>query len=296
MQSKTSIQFIINPISGTIKKQNLPELFERLIDRNLFDWEIKYTNARGHATEIAKQAVADKVNTIVAVGGDGTINEVAKSLIHSEQSTLGIIPLGSGNGLARHLKIPLSPAQALKVILDEKRIQIDTCKVNNVPFFCTSGVGFDATVSHYFDQIPGRGLYTYITASISKYFAYTPEVYQIEIDGKKIEKSAFIVSVANASQYGNNAYISPNANISDGLMDLVVMKKFAKPIGAWLIFLSFAKLIDKSSYLEIVKGKQISIKHKSKLAHIDGDPIQLSEHLKYEIEANSLWVKVSSQT
>jgi diacylglycerol kinase (ATP) len=292
MQSKTFIQFIINPISGTIKKQNLPELFGRLIDRNQFDWEIKYTNARGHATEIAKKAVENGVDIIVAVGGDGTINEVAKSLIHSEKSTLGVIPLGSGNGLARHLEIPLSPAKALKVILEGKRIQIDTCKVNKVPFFCTSGVGFDATVSHYFDKIPGRGLYTYIKSSISKYFTYKPEVYQIEIDGKKIEKAAFIVSVANASQYGNNAYISPNANISDGLMDLVVMRKFAKPIGAWLIFLSFTKLINKSDYLEILQGKHIKIKQKSNLAHIDGDPIVLSENLEYEIEVNSLWVKV----
>lgn len=292
MNSSVSIQFIINPISGTIQKQNLPELFEKEIDKEKFSWEIKHTNARGHATEIARKAVADGVNIVVAVGGDGTINEVAKALVHSKKSALGIIPLGSGNGLARHLRIPLQPKKALQTILNGKNDLVDSCQVNDVPFFCTSGVGFDATVSHYFDSIPGRGLHTYIKSSLKKYFSYKPETYQIEVDGVKFERCAFIVSVANASQYGNNAYISPTADIKDGLMDLVIMQRFAKPIGAWLIFLSFSKLIDKSSYLEIIKGKEIKIKQATKIAHIDGDPISLAKDLTYKIQEKSLLVRV----
>ena len=147
--TKISIHFIINPISGTAKKHGLPKLFEQHINKDQFDWEIKYTQHAGHATDIAANAVKQGVDYVVAVGGDGTVNEIGSALV-SASTKLGIIPLGSGNGLARHLGIPLNPKKALEQILTGNTVKIDACDVNGQPFFCTSGVGFDALVSHSF--------------------------------------------------------------------------------------------------------------------------------------------------
>lgn len=289
--SKKTIHIIINPISGTSKKKNLPELFERYIDKSLFNWEIKHTEYAHHGTEIAAEAVKNGIDYVIAVGGDGTINEIAKALIGSE-TKLGIIPLGSGNGLARHLRIPLKPEKALKSILEEKSILIDTCEVNGQPFFCTSGVGFDALVSHHFAQTKGRGLVTYAKMALQQYFNYQPSTYQIVIDGYEYTEQAFVVTLANAGQYGNNAYISPEADISDGLMDVCVVGKFPKLLGIMMLFLSFTGSIHKSKYMKIIRGKQISIRNMGGYTHLDGDPVSLDKSLNYSIQPKSLAVLV----
>ncbi|MGB0522506.1 MAG: diacylglycerol/lipid kinase family protein [Flammeovirgaceae bacterium] len=289
--SKKSIYFIINPISGTAKKHRLPDLFKQLIDPSLFEWEIKYTDHPHHATEIAQDAVDRDIDYVIAVGGDGTVNETAKALIGST-SKLGIIPLGSGNGLARHLGIPLKPENALKSMLAGNTVKIDTCAVNGQPFFCTSGVGFDALVSHYFAQNKGRGLLNYAKTAIQQYFNYKPATYQITVDGYEYTEQAFVVTLANAAQYGNNAYISPEADISDGLLDLCVVNKFPKLFGVVLIFRSFTGSIHKSKYMKIIRGKHITIRNKGNYAHLDGDPAELAPSLHYSIQQQSLEVLV----
>jgi len=292
MHSKYSICFIINPISGTTQKHHLPELFEKEIDTSQFEWEIKYTDRPKHATELAKQSVQEGFDTIVAVGGDGTINEVGRALVGTN-SRLGIIPLGSGNGLARHLGIPLSVKGALNTILKGANFQMDSCQVNGQAFFCTSGVGFDATVSHYFAKDrDNRGLWNYAKTSIKQYFRYEPKTYQIEIDGTQYSEKAFIIAVANAAQYGNNAHISPEADVSDGLMDVCIMKSFPKALGLWLIFQSFNKSIHLSRYVTILRGKHVRIQNANEFAHLDGDPVSLNPKLEYKILEKSLNVCV----
>jgi YegS/Rv2252/BmrU family lipid kinase len=292
MPATTTICFIINPISGAVKKQHLPAVFKKAFTTDEFHWEIKFTKAQKHATELAAAAVAEKFDIVVAVGGDGTINEVAQSLVGTE-AALGIIPLGSGNGLARHLGIPLHVEQALQVILHGSTRRIDSCQVNGEAFFCTSGVGFDATVSHFFAQHQHkRGLFNYARAALRQYFSYRPQQYKIEIDGQQLTKQAFIIVVANAAQYGNNVYVSPEAGIADGQLDVCIIKHFAKWRGPLLLAQSFGRRIHRSRYVEVLRGRQVRISSASRLLHVDGDPLELKQPLHYAIDKQALKVRV----
>ena len=247
---KDKILFLINPISGTLNKKQLPEIIQKLINKDVFDAEIVITKYKGEATEIVRQKLIDGVRYFVAVGGDGTVNEIAKSLINT-QATMGIIPVGSGNGLARHLQISLKPELAIQTINQKNFLAIDYGLINNAPFFCTCGVGFDALIGEKFAQCKGRGLSNYVKTTIREYFNYEPELYQITIDDERtIERQAFLITFANGSQYGNNAYIAPGADISDGQLDMCILSPFklykAPGIGIRL----FSKNIDKSSRRE----------------------------------------------
>ena len=292
MPDKTTICFIINPISGTARKLHLPELFQQMIPDDRFRWEIKYTDYPKHATLLAEEAVEQGFDIVVAVGGDGTINEVAQS-IENSSSSLGIIPLGSGNGLARHLGIPLKAKDALSAILSGNFQKIDTCKINDASFFCTSGLGFDGQVSHVFAQNKDqRGFWNYVKSSFDQYFNYQPKTYGIQVNGKRFKEKAFIVTVANAGQYGNGAYISPEADISDGLFDLCIMKEFPWFIGLWLMFLSFTKQIHKSKYLKVIRANSAVITAEGVAAHLDGDPLEVSSEVTYKIASQNLRVCV----
>ncbi len=219
---KRKILFIVNPISGTSKKENMEFVIARWVDKEKFDTNIHYTQYAGHATEIVYQ-YRHLYDAVVAVGGDGTVNEVAKALINTE-TALYIIPTGSGNGLARHLQIPVGLRPALNRLNYVETTFIDTCKVNDTPFFCTSGMGFDAEVAHRFSIANSRGLMTYFLTSFHTFFTYQPQTYQIEVDGQEITRKLHLLTCANAGQYGNDAYISPAADISDGNMDLCMVK------------------------------------------------------------------------
>ena len=223
MQNRTSVLFIVNPISGTTDKKRIVALIPKYLSDERFDVHVAYTDHRGHAAELASEAVADGTDVVVAVGGDGTVNEVARSLVHS-RTALGIIPCGSGNGLARHLYIPMNPEGAMQVLADCQIKSLDYGIINGTPFFCTCGVGFDAFVSSKFAQSGRRGLLTYIENTLKEGLKYQPDTYEMEIDGEKKQFKAFLIACANASQYGNNVYIAPHASMSDGLMDVTVME------------------------------------------------------------------------
>ena len=208
---KEKIIFLVNPNSGTKKKKKIPKLIKALIDKSIFDFEVRNTLFKGEATQIVTEKLAEGYRYFVAVGGDGTINEIAKALINTD-ATLAIIPVGSGNGLARHLKIPLKPSRAIKVINKLKVSTIDYGTINNAPFFCTCGVGFDAIIGARFDKSKQRGLISYIRIAISEFFRFKPEKFTLSINqGESVQYSAFLVTIANASQYGNNAFIAPMA-------------------------------------------------------------------------------------
>jgi diacylglycerol kinase family enzyme len=225
----------------------------------------------------------------VAVGGDGTVNEIAKVLINTP-ATMGIIPVGSGNGLARHLKIPLQPGRAIQTINNLKYQAIDVGMINHTPFFCTCGVGFDALIGDKFAQCKGRGLSNYVKTTISEYFNYQPETYQITVDNEeKIERQAFLITFANASQYGNNAFIAPKADICDGELDICILSPFrlyrAPVIGVRL----FAGNIDKSPLMYCKKGSKVMLERSSEgVIHFDGEPFQMGKKLEISLISKGL--------
>lgn len=272
MQNRTSVLFIVNPISGTTDKKRIVSLIPKYLSEERFDVRVAYTEHRGHAAELAGAAVLEGTDVVVAVGGDGTVNEVARSLVHS-RSALGIIPCGSGNGLARHLYIPMNPEGALQVLADCEIKSLDYGIINGTPFFCTCGVGFDAFVSSKFAQSGRRGLLSYIENTLREGLKYHPDTYDVEIDGERKQFKAFLIACANASQYGNNVYIAPHASMSDGLMDVTVMEPFNVLEAPQIAIQLFNKTINQNSKIRCFKCREVRI-HRSApgVIHFDGDP------------------------
>ncbi len=281
---KEKILFLINPISGTKYKGHLPELIDKLVDSTFFDVEVIITKYKGEATEIVSQKLTENYRYFVAVGGDGTVNEIAKSLINTT-AVMAVIPSGSGNGLARHLHIPLEPRKAIQIINNRKYQAIDYGLINNTPFFCTCGVGFDALIGEKFAQCKGRGLSNYVKTTISEYFSYQPETYRITIDNEQpFLHKAFLITFANASQYGNNAYIAPQADICDGNLDICLLSPFrlykAPGIGIRLFF----RNIDKSRLMYIKRGSKILLERDSDgVVHFDGEPCQMGKNIEISL-------------
>jgi YegS/Rv2252/BmrU family lipid kinase len=272
MHKKVSVWFVVNPISGTTDKSRIVNLIPEYMEAKRFDVEIRYTEFKGHAAQIARQAVEKGVDVVVAVGGDGTVNEIARSLIHTN-TALGIIPCGSGNGLARHLFIPMNPDGALQVLSTCTIEALDYGMINDTPFFCTCGLGFDAFVSSKFAQSERRGLLTYIDNTLREGLRYKPDTYEIEIDGETQHYKAFLIACANASQYGNNVFIAPQASMSDGLMDVTIMEPFTVLEAPQIAIQLFNKTIDRNSRIRTFKCKSLHIHRSSPgVIHFDGDP------------------------
>lgn len=283
MTAKKKITFIMNPISGTSKKTGIPHLIEKKLDKDYFEYSLFITEYQGHAAEIACKAKAEGVDYVVAIGGDGTVNEVARSIIQSD-TALGIIPCGSGNGLARHLMLPLDVEKAIDIINRHSVHELDYGIINGYPFFCTCGMGFDAFISMKFAEAGRRGPVTYIENVLREGLKYHPETYVIEDENGKYVRKAFLVSCANASQYGNNAYIAPQASMSDGLLDVIIMEPFdvidAPQIGIDM----FNKTLDKNTKIKTFKSRHIHIKreHEGPI-HYDGDPVMTGSEVDVSI-------------
>jgi YegS/Rv2252/BmrU family lipid kinase len=281
---KESITFIVNPISGTKSKDALPLLVKQLIDDSLYECEIIKTEYAGHAAELASQCVNDHIDICVAVGGDGTVNEVARSLAHSE-TALGIIPCGSGNGLARHLCLPMDMKQALQVINAGKTDYFDYGVINDQPFFCTCGMGFDAYVSLKFAESGKRGLATYVENVLKEGLTYKPDTYIITDESGNHQYNAFLVACANASQYGNNAYIAPEASMQDGLLDVIIMEPFNIIEAAKVGFDLFAKTLKSNKHIKTFQARSIHIhRNESGAVHFDGDPTKMGTDIDVRIE------------
>ena len=295
--NKKKIVFVINPISGTQGKEQILAWVNEKLDREKYDMEVVYTEYAGHAVKIAAQKAAEKAFAVVAIGGDGTINEIARSLVHTD-TALGIIPCGSGNGLARHLQIPLDPKKAVDIINGGQLEVIDYGKINGVPFFCTCGVGFDAFVSLKFSQAGKRGPLTYLEQTLLESLKYRPEVYELEMDGNASARyRAFLIACGNASQYGNNAYITPRATLDDGLLDVTILEPFTVLDVPSLSFQLFNKTIDQNSRIKTFQCKSLRI-HRSKpgVVHFDGDPMMAGEDIEVSIVQRELKVIVPCET
>lgn len=271
--NKKKIIFILNPISGTVSKAGIPGLIEERLDKEKFDCRIAETKYAGHATELAQQAARQGIDIVVAVGGDGTVNEVGRALVNTK-TAMGILPCGSGNGLARHLNLPMNLKKCIDILNDCDIHTLDYGLINRHPFFCTCGMGFDAFISMKFAEAGKRGPITYMQKILEEGLSYQPETYEIEDEEGTRRYKAFLVSAANASQYGNNAYIAPQASMSDGLLDIIIMEPFDLIEAPQVAIELFNKTLDKNLKIKTFRARHIHIHRKSEgIIHYDGDPV-----------------------
>ncbi|MCX6306536.1 MAG: diacylglycerol kinase family lipid kinase [Bacteroidetes bacterium] len=286
------ILFIVNPISGIGKQKHVEEMIADRLDTTKYISSIIYTNAPGNASEISSKAAADGVEIVVAVGGDGTVNETAAGLVDSA-TALAIVPAGSGNGLARHLKIPMNLKRAIEVINRGKILKIDTATINDQLFVNVAGVGFDASVAKKFAAAGKRGFSTYLRITANSYKNYEPKQYSLVIDGKVVKRRALLISFANSSQFGNNTSIDPAASINDGYIDVCIVGKMPFWKTFFLAPLLFLKKFDQTRYIEIIRAKEVVLKRaKGKSIHLDGDPKIMGKELTMKINPLSLNVIV----
>lgn len=287
---RKKILFIINPISGGKPKKHLPDIIRQEISADVFDCFCVFTEYVGHARELAQAAIENDTDVVVAVGGDGTINEIA-SVLAGTSKLMGVIPMGSGNGLATSLAIPFNPAKAVQVINRFRQMTIDSATLNGRPFFNVSGVGFDAQISARFARDKTRGLWGYIKNTFAEISTYNSEWYTITLDGRVIKRRAFMISLANSSQYGNNAHIAPEASLTDGLLDFCVIKPFPLYMFPVLAYRLFSKTAHRSTYIEIFKAREMRIERDTPGAvHLDGEPLELGACLDIVLNPATLHI------
>ena len=287
------IRFIANPFSGNTIAQKIHLLVERHLDMNEYQYEITFTDYAGHASILAQEAVEAKYDMVVAVGGDGSINEVAKSLIGTD-TTLGVLPAGSGNGFSMHLGIGRNPEKALQFIKNGQDIKIDTCKVNGIPYINLAGIGFDANVAQRIKGSTLRGFRGYLTYSLQEAWNYQMQDFEIEIDGKTFHRECFSVAVANAPMYGYGFVVAPSAVLNDGLLEVMILKAASK----WrYVFEGWRYLnnsLNESSLAEHYPAKKVKIitKQKPLALHFDGESTIVEDGiLNFELVPQSLTVR-----
>ena len=287
------ITFILNPISGTISKAGVPELIDNTIDKDIYDYQLVFTERAGHATEIAAAEVAKGTDIVVAVGGDGTVNEVGRALVHTN-TALAILPCGSGNGLARHLMLPMNLKKSIETINKGVIHDLDYGVINDIPFFCTCGIGFDAFVSMKFAEAGTRGPITYVENVLREGLRYKPETYTITDESGTKMRKAFLISCANASQYGNNAYIAPHASMADGILDIIIMEPFDMFDAPQISMDLFSKTIENNSKIKMLKSSRILVKRqKEGYIHYDGDPVMAGTEIEIHVEHKGIKMVVN---
>ncbi len=292
---KKAISFIINPLSGGKNKEHIPQLIKSIIDADKYDIDIEITTSEEHTLIKASNAIKNKYDAIVAVGGDGTLNNVARYINHSE-IVLGIVPMGSGNGFARELGISMDVKKSLQTINNWHIKICDTGIVNDTFFINLIGVGFDAHVTGLFANSKTRGLQTYARISFGEFMKYKSHTYSLFIDGEKMEHNAFLLSVCNGTQFGNNACIAPQAILDDGCFDISLVEKF----GVWktpeMGLRLFNKSIDKMNFVKSYKAKEIVIvREKEDMVNIDGEPVMMGKELRIKNQHKSIKVIVPNE-
>ena len=288
---------IINPISGVYKKKNVPEKIARYIDYVQFDYTIRFTQYAGHATLIAQQAVEEGYDICVAVGGDGSINEVAQSLVGSN-TALGLIPYGSGNGFATHLKIPPRDVEgALRVLNTGKRAKIDLVKSNLRYFVSNAGFGIDSSVARRFHHHAIRGLSSYAWAMVKELLLYfQPFPAKVEIDDVIIEREFFLFTAFNANQYGYDYAVFPFTSLKDGVMDVIVLNRFPVYKLFYIVGCLMLKRADLIKEAESYRAKKILIHGSKKMIYqFDGDSVISHDDVTFEIVPQCIDVIVPAE-
>ncbi|MBC5772804.1 YegS/Rv2252/BmrU family lipid kinase [Pontibacter sp. KCTC 32443] len=292
MSTRPRIRFIINPVSGTRSKVDVAARIKLYLDHGKLDHDIVYTDYAGHATELAATAAASNYTAVVAVGGDGTVNEVARGLLHTN-TALGILPKGSGNGLARHLQLPLNLNNAIKVLNTGEISVIDSGTINDIPFFTTAGIGFDAYISSVFAGNKRRGLKTYVELVLKEVRTYKHLPVKVWLNELEMQTDCFVMAFANAAQYGNNAYIAPLADIRDGLLDVCLVRQldFIKAIN--LSYCMLTKQLANVQSAEYFKTKHIRVETEEPMMfHADGEFKGKTSHFEVNLKPESLKVLI----
>lgn len=279
-----ALLFVVNPVSGLGLGKELPGKIKKMSEYKDVNYEIRFTEYAGHARIIVEEAIkTDRYTHIVAVGGDGTVNEVGTALMGSDIA-FAVVSLGSGNGFARHLGYSIFMTRALRQVLTENYARIDILEINDIYSLNVSGVGFDAEVAYEFNRQKIRGIFSYIYAGVKLWFRYPEKKYKITCDGHELNESCFILSFANSSQYGNNATIAPHASVQDGLVDICILKRPAFMEIFWFLIFFMSSHIYKLSYFKEIQCKEAVIEGDINHIHIDGEaytmqsPIHLKVH------------------
>lgn len=283
------VLFIINKFSGTGYKPAVEGRLLSFCQQAGLEAHLEFTQGRGHATELAAQAAASKnFNVVFAMGGDGTVNEVAKGVVNTRQ-VMGIIPKGSGNGLARHLGIPVDFKKSLTYIAATNVIAMDSFTINNHLSINVSGIGFDGHVAGMFGKNGKRGLVNYARLVLQEFTQYPEFTGEIMIDGTAIREQAFVIAFANSSQFGNNARIAPHASVCDGELDISFVHKvsFVQAIG--FAYKMFTGNLGTSHVVTMVKGKEIKLRfHQPMAFHVDGEAMQPTTEFLVKINPGSI--------
>lgn len=287
--SKKRYLFIVNPISGRKSKSNLESIIDGYLNSDQIQHEIIYTDYPGHASQI----VSDKMeyfDAIVAVGGDGTVNEIASKL-GNKKKPLAIVPMGSGNGLARHLKISLSPPNAVKALNKPKLKSLDTATLNGHFFISIAGIGFDSLIAAEFDKAKGRGFLTYARLVVKEYFNYKEHNYLLQLDGNEHKTKAFMIVFANSDQFGYNTRIAPEADICDSYLDVCIVRKptlFQLPFLLWQVWTGKA---NRSKFIETIKAQHIKVNQGDyHYANIDGESVKVGADIEIKVKNKDLEV------
>lgn len=273
------ILLVINPISGTASKRGLKQAIERRTRSmgHIIDTEV--TKCQGDGIRLGRYAVSAGYDAVMACGGDGTVNEVATGLIGSKTALI-ILPNGSGNGLGRHIGIPSDPILALSIFKHGCAVECDYCTVNERPFFCTFGIGFDAAVSRRFAGSRRRGLMTYLKSALDEFIRFKPEKCTMTINGDSREIDTFLIACCNASQYGNNAFIAPTASITDGMLDITLVHSGSPIAQAFVGIELLAGSIAKGGLIDTFRTQSVTIERSQPgTVHIDGEPVEMEAHL-----------------
>lgn len=285
-----SALMLINPISGTRDKNGICDLTATRLKAAGIDLDIVHTEHKGHGAELARCAASGGTDIVVAAGGDGTVNEIASALMHTD-TALGIIPCGSGNGLARSLGLPMDFDAAIDIIARNQPTAVDCGVADGRPFFCTFGMGFDAVVTEKFASGDRRGKMQYVRSALLEYINFTPDSYALEIDGEIYTEEALLIAVCNTPQYGNNAFIAPRASLTDGLLDVTVIRNGPVIQQAMAGIGLLSGQIDRNRYVDTFKAKDVKIlRLKDGPTQIDGEPLTLGR--KVEIHCDPGCLKV----
>jgi diacylglycerol kinase (ATP) len=288
MSALKHLVFIVNPRSGTDRVKAVRNAIDSSIDRQRYTYELLHTARPKHGIDLAREAAGKGAFAVIAIGGDGSVNDVVTGLIGS-RTALGIIPKGSGNGMARTMEIPLKIEAALEVINKGNAQPVDIAYANGRPFISNAGVGFDALISKKFTRSKRRGLMAYSWLVTKYLWLYNEWDWRITIDGKKIRTKAFLVNVANGQQFGYNFKIAPDASYNDGLLDLIIIRKFPKLMGTPIVVRAMNGTLTKSRYVDHYRGKEITIAHPDlKLMQTDGDAHPCTNRITFSIEPGAL--------
>lgn len=282
--SKKHIVFIINPKSGVDRQKAIQQAIDNNLDFNQFTYQLQHTEYAKHGTILAKAAADNGAYAVVAVGGDGSVNDIVAGLLGTD-TALAIIPKGSGNGMARTISIPLNEQEAIQVINKGNIAQMDIGYADGRPFISNAGVAFDALISRKFAKSVRRGFAMYSWLVTKHMWTYKTWEWDITIDGRQLKEKAFIITVANGRQFGYNFQIAPDANWRDGLFDVVIIKSFPRILGGLIVLRAMTGTINKSPYVKHYRAKEVTIAHPElRLMQTDGDAHECGNKVHFTIE------------